>query len=236
MKEIKQSQHSRVCRGLAMFLTALFITTVTPNVLLAQTAATKQPTRIKPGQNQIDVNSADAATLETLPGIGPALANRIIAGRPYKNQADLGKVKGLSQSRLDTLKDQVTFGPASAATKSTRAKESAAKQRSGASAGTTSRSPSTSSGTVSQRPGSQAPLSPTGRTAERLAPGQKININTATAEQLDALPGIGPVRAQAIIDYRSQHGAFKSIEEIQNVKGIKTGEFSKIQDSISVGR
>jgi len=205
-------------------------------MLLAQSAGTKQPAQTKAGQNKINVNAADAATLETLPGIGPALAERIIAGRPYKSVADLAKVKGLSQSRLDTLKEQVTFGPSTTATKATHAKGSDANPRAGASAATASPASSKSSGSVSQHPGSQAPLSPTGRTTETLAPGQKININTASAEQLDALPGIGPVRAQSIIDYRNQHGKFKSIEEIQNVKGIKTGEFSKIQDSITVGR
>jgi competence protein ComEA len=235
MKRIKQIHHSRFYRGLPAILAALFITTVTSSVVLAQGATTKQPARTKAGQNQIDVNSADAATLETLPGIGPAMADKIIAGRPYRSLADLGKVKGLSQSRLDALKDQVTFGPAAGSAKTTRSKPSAVKEKSTAPE-TASRTRSTTSGTASQRPGSNAPLTPTGRTSERLAPGQKININTATAEQLDALPGIGPVRAQAIIDYRNQHGAFKSIEEIENVKGIKTGEFSKIQDSITVGR
>jgi len=234
MKEIKHSYHSGLYQAFTIFLTALLITTAAPNVLLAQRTTTKQPAQTKAAQNQVDVNSADAATLETLPGIGPALANRIIAGRPYRQLSDLGKVKGLSQSRLNALKDQVTFGPATASTKANRSKPSI-NQKSTAPE-TSSRAPSTTTGTASQRPGSNAPLTPTGRTSERLAPGQKININTATAEQLDALPGIGPVRAQAIIDYRNQHGAFKSIEEIENVKGIKAGEFSKIQDSITVGR
>jgi len=64
--------------------------------------------------------------------------------------------------------------------------------------------------------------------------GQTVNINTATLEQLDALPGIGPSKAQAVIDYRNEHGRFNSIEDIQNVKGIKEGEFSKIKDLIRV--
>ena len=64
----------------------------------------------------------------------------------------------------------------------------------------------------------------------KLAPGQKVNINTATKEQLDALPGIGPVKAQAIIDGRP----YKKTEDIMKVKGIKQGEFNKIKDVITV--
>src|SRR5438445_245256 len=61
-----------------------------------------------------------------------------------------------------------------------------------------------------------------------------VNINTASKEELDALPGIGPVKAQAIIDYRSQNGPFKSPEDIMKVKGIKEGEFGKIKNEITV--
>jgi len=61
-----------------------------------------------------------------------------------------------------------------------------------------------------------------------------VNINTATKEELDALPGIGPVKAQAIIDYRNANGPFKSPQDIMKVKGIKEGEFGKIKDQISV--
>ena len=50
-----------------------------------------------------------------------------------------------------------------------------------------------------------------------------VNINTATKEQLDALPGIGPVKSQAIIDYRNANGPFKTPEDIMKVKGIKEG-------------
>lgn len=59
-----------------------------------------------------------------------------------------------------------------------------------------------------------------------------ININTATKEDLDTLPGIGPATAQKIIDYRQEHGNFSSIEDIKNVKGIGEAKFSKIQDKI----
>src|SRR3954447_17658188 len=61
-----------------------------------------------------------------------------------------------------------------------------------------------------------------------------VNINQATREQLDVLPGIGPTKAQAIIDYRNANGPFKSPEDIMKVKGIKEGEFAKIKNDISV--
>jgi competence protein ComEA len=60
------------------------------------------------------------------------------------------------------------------------------------------------------------------------------NINTATKEELEALSGIGPVKAQAIIDYRNANGPFKSPEDIMKVKGIKEGEFGKIRNDIAV--
>ena len=59
-----------------------------------------------------------------------------------------------------------------------------------------------------------------------------ININTATKEDLDTLPGIGPATAQKIIDYRQEHGNFSSIEDIKNVKGIGEAKFSRMQDKI----
>lgn len=70
------------------------------------------------------------------------------------------------------------------------------------------------------------------------APGaatEKININTASVEELDKLPGIGPAIAKAIIDYRSKNGLFKKIEDINAVKGIGDALFEKIKDQITVG-
>ena len=66
--------------------------------------------------------------------------------------------------------------------------------------------------------------------AAKLAPGETVNINTATKEGLEKLPGIGPVKAQAIIDSRP----FAKIDDIMKVKGIKEGEFGKIKDLITV--
>jgi competence protein ComEA len=62
----------------------------------------------------------------------------------------------------------------------------------------------------------------------------KININTATAEELCGLPGIGEVLAGRIVEFRRQHGNFKSIEDIMEVKGIGKGIFEKIRDYITI--
>lgn len=62
----------------------------------------------------------------------------------------------------------------------------------------------------------------------------KININTADATKLQELQGIGPSTAQAIIDYRTQNGNFKTIEDIKEVSGIGEGKYSKIEASICV--
>lgn len=62
----------------------------------------------------------------------------------------------------------------------------------------------------------------------------KININSATKEELMTLPGIGEVKANAIIDYRTKNGTFKSIHDIVNVSGIGEKTFEKIKDLITV--
>lgn len=61
-----------------------------------------------------------------------------------------------------------------------------------------------------------------------------ININTATVEQLDMLPGIGSSRAEEIVKYREKHGGFITKDEIMNVDGIGTGIFSEIEKLITV--
>ncbi len=61
-----------------------------------------------------------------------------------------------------------------------------------------------------------------------------INLNSATAEELETLSGIGPTRAADIIEYRQAHGDFKSIEEIQEVPGIGPATFERLKDQITV--
>ncbi len=62
----------------------------------------------------------------------------------------------------------------------------------------------------------------------------KVNINTATAEELEKLDGIGPAIAQRIVDYRNANGKFLSIDEIKNVSGIGEKMFEEFKDDICV--
>ena len=62
-----------------------------------------------------------------------------------------------------------------------------------------------------------------------------VNINTATATELEMLPGIGPKTAEAIVEYREANGPFETIEDIMGVSGIGEGIFEKIKDGITVG-
>ena len=62
----------------------------------------------------------------------------------------------------------------------------------------------------------------------------KININTASAEELTTLPGIGPSYAQRIIEHREKNGPFKKVEDLLNVRGIGEKTFEKIRDRLPV--
>ncbi|WP_432035521.1 helix-hairpin-helix domain-containing protein [Streptomyces cucumeris] len=61
------------------------------------------------------------------------------------------------------------------------------------------------------------------------APGTPVSLNSATPEQLDTLPGVGPVLARHIIDYRTQHGGFRSVDELREVNGIGERRFADLR-------
>ena len=66
------------------------------------------------------------------------------------------------------------------------------------------------------------------------APAGPVNLNTATFDQLDALPGVGPATAQAIIDYRTRHGRFRSVDELLEVRGIGEAKLADLRPKVRV--
>ncbi|HEX4226461.1 MAG TPA: ComEA family DNA-binding protein [Pseudonocardiaceae bacterium] len=73
-----------------------------------------------------------------------------------------------------------------------------------------------------------------GKTATQLEPGQKVDLNTASANDLESLPGVGDATAQRIVTWRSQHGSFNSIDQLRDVGGIGDGKFTKLKDLVTV--
>lgn len=156
----------------------------------------------------IDLNSADQKTIESLPGVGPAVAQDIVKGRPYKSVDDLAKVKGIGKAKLAKIRPLVTVGGTPAAqlpAAAGAAKSSAAKA-------------------------AKAAPAEARKAAKAAAPAGPVNINSATREQIEALPGIGPVKAQAIIDGRP----YQKPEDVMKVRGIKQGIYKKIEGMITV--
>ena len=72
--------------------------------------------------------------------------------------------------------------------------------------------------------GAAVPSSPAGS-----SPSAPLDLNTATLEQLDALPGVGPVTARKILDYRQEHGAFHSVSELEGVPGIGPSHMAQLK-------
>lgn len=184
-----------------IWLTVLvFIVTIPFAVNAASTQTKSQTTGL------IDLNTASEQDIMALKGVGPATAKKIITARPYSSVDELSKA-GLSAKKIEAIKPFVTVGssPAAAAPMPATAVKKPA--------------PATSS-SVKKSPASTG----------KLAPGQVVNINTADAATLEALPGIGPSKAQAIIAGRP----YTTKEDIMKVKGIKQGTFNNIKDSITV--
>ncbi|MEV0288866.1 MULTISPECIES: ComEA family DNA-binding protein [unclassified Kribbella] len=84
------------------------------------------------------------------------------------------------------------------------------------------------------QPGGAAPSSQTpGTTPAPTAPsGSPVNLNTATLDQLDTLPGVGPVLAQRILDYRTQNGPFTTIDQLQEVPGVGPKKFDSLKPHV----
>jgi competence protein ComEA len=171
---------------------------------------------LAPGE-RIDVDRATAAELTRLPRVGPALARTIVAHReshgPFGGLAGLDRVPGIGPGLLAALAGRLEFG-------------------------------GSPSGPASQTAAPLAPLS--GSTADLGQPGGPLsapqprrpsallNLNSASAEALDSLPGIGPTRAASIVQYRAQHGPFRYIDDLGRVPGVGPAALARLRDHLAV--
>jgi competence protein ComEA len=66
------------------------------------------------------------------------------------------------------------------------------------------------------------------------APAGTVDLNAATVEQLDALPGVGPVTAQRILEWRTRHGRFSRVEQLREIEGIGERRFAQLRELVVV--
>ena len=159
----------------------------------------------------VDLNSASEKELEAIKGVGPATAKKIIAGRPYKSVDELSKA-GLNAKAIEGIKPFVTIGKAQAVPAKPAAAAAAAK-------------------TEATKPAKEAKkAAKPAEAAAKLAPGTRININTADQATLEKLPEIGPVKAKAIIAGRP----YKNVEDVMKISGVKGKTFDAIKEFIVV--
>ncbi len=158
----------------------------------------------------VDLNSADASALETLPGIGASKAAAIIQYRTdhgsFKTIDELDNVTGIGPSTLANVRDLVTVGGGK---------------------------PGNPEGVATSSPTTSAPAAPSGAapsTQEAAAGGCPVNINTADASGLGNLPGIGASKAAAILQFRTDNGAFGSCDALDGVSGIGPATLSGLRD------
>lgn len=187
----------------------------TPPPAVASTVPASHPSSAKPAapSGPIDLNTGSEKDLESLKGVGPATAKKIIAARPFASIDDLARA-GVSARVIAEIRPLVVVS-------GTRAATQPAPPRPAPVTAPTAATPAAPVAAATQPAAAHKP---------KLAPGQVVNINTAPKELLEELPGIGPVKAQAIINGRP----FATIEDVMKVKGIKQGEFAKIRNLITV--
>lgn len=161
----------------------------------------------------LDLNKAERAELEQIPGVGPSLAREITDDRQkrgsFKSVEELRRVKGIGPATFEKIRgflrvEATTFPP----------------------------SPENTEPLLLERkptPPAAAPYPRAGGTGRKLQPGDSpINVNTATIEQLQQLPGIGPVTAQHILTARSEK-PFKTLADLDRVKGIGQKTLDKMR-------
>jgi competence ComEA-like helix-hairpin-helix protein len=160
-----------------------------------------------PGE-RIDADRATAGELARLPRVGLALAKTIVADRetrgPFGAPEGLDRVPGIGPGLLAAIGPHVTF----------------------------SGGPGARASGQFARPGAHlaGPSAATGPSG----PAAPLSLNSASASELDALPGIGPARAAAILQERQVRGPFSSVEDLSRVPGLGPSAIARLRDRVSV--
>jgi competence ComEA-like helix-hairpin-helix protein len=173
----------------------------------------------------LDLNAATAEELDALPGVGPATAAKILEYRAahggFGAVDELDAVSGIGPATLEKIRPLVTVGPKVAGA------SGAAPVAVGDTADTAGKAggkASTKSSAATDSPTSSAPPAP----AAASGSGCPVNINTADATWLQDLPGVGPAKAAAIVQSRTDAGPFASCGDLDRVSGFGAASLAKI--------
>ena len=186
-------------------------------------------------QTQIDINTATSEQLQTLPGIGPAKASAIIEYREahgaFARVDDITNVSGIGPATLDNIRPLVSVGAASA-----EPTEPVAPAAFGSSPTIDLRDEPGGNASANPPPTGQSNRPSSGEPAANSSgdPDELININTADAETLRQLPGIGETKANAIIEHRNANGLFQSVDQLDDVSGIGPATLESIRPLITL--
>ena len=167
-------------------------------------------------EERVNVNEADERELDRLPGVGPALARSIVEDRrrngPFNSLSDLERVPGLGSSKVARLEPHVAL-PTGAPMAGTR--EAAEAVHSGRARG----------------------AGPTPEVSHAVGRGaaSRLDLNRASVSELQALPGIGPARAEAIVRWRDEHGRFRRVEDLLQVPGVGPATLERLKPLIVAG-
>lgn len=180
---------------------------------------------------RLDPNAATAEELDRLPRVGPAQAARIVAWReahgPFRTLGDLDAVPGIGAGAVAALAPHLALpagppsAPAAAATPPAASAEPAPPPPPPWAAGT-----ATPPSPRGRRTGARGASSGT-------SPGRVVNVNSASAEELQTLPGIGPALAARIVDWRGRNGRFGGADDLAKVRGIGPATVTRLRPRIT---
>lgn len=162
---------------------------------------------------RLDPNRVDRVELERLPGVGPAMAEAIVRSRedegPFTSAADLERVRGIGPTTAAKLETHLDFSAAPPARPLVRGGARETRSREG------------------------PPASGDGQPARSPASGARVDLNRASASELEALPGVGPVLARRIVESRQRDGPFRRAEELLRVSGIGPAVLERLRARVT---
>lgn len=191
-------------------------------------AQTVSPNEESSAKFPLDLNAATAEELDLLDGIGPVLAQRIAdyrnSGNIFTRIEDIQNVSGIGPGIFQQIKDFIYVKPG--------LESSSVPEQTSSPAASAYETSSVTTYKPAQKPSETTAEKGTEASASSLSVVFPIEINSATAEEWMALPGIGETLAGRIIQYREEVSAFYSVDELMEVNGIGTVLFNKIKDKI----